>query len=115
MKKTLFVLFGLAVLAGCSSYDYYQGDVRYVQDGEDCIFYSTESGRHYSNDISDIDTDKEIVYRNTFCRDLYMRDTTGFASRTERQVLAPVAAERTEPKCNKCNSCVKTKKYIFVK
>ena len=29
MKKTLFVLFGLLVLAGCSSYyDYYKGGVR---------------------------------------------------------------------------------------
>lgn len=115
MKKTLFVLFGLVVLAGCSSYDYYRGDVRYVQDGEDCIFYSTESGRRYSSDIRELDTDKEIVYRNTSCRDLYTRDTAGIASRTERQVLAPVATERTESKCTKCNSCVKTKKYIFVK
>ena len=48
MKKTLFVLFGLVVLAGCSSYDYYKGDVRYVQDGEDCIFTSAEAGYRYS-------------------------------------------------------------------
>lgn len=111
MKKTLFVLFGLVVLAGCSSYDYYKGDVRYVQDGEDCIFISTEAGRRYSSDIRELDADKEIVYRNTMCRDLYERDTFGIAPRTERQVLTPVA-----PKAD-CGCCQKktTKKYVFVK
>ena len=91
MKKTLFVLFGLVVLAGCSSYDYYKGDVRYVQDGEDCIFTSTEAGYRYSSDIRELNADKEIVYRNTMCRDLYLNDVAGQVQRTERQVLTTVA------------------------
>ena len=115
MKKTLFVLFGLVVLAGCSSYDYYKGDVRYVQDGEDCIFMSTEAGRRYSSDIRELNADKEIVYRNTMCRDLYLNDVAGQIQRTERQVLttvAPKAAVKSD-----CGCCQKktTKKYVFVK
>lgn len=111
MKKTLFALFGLAALTGCSAYyDYYKGGIRYTQDGEDCVFYSAERGRHYSDDIRSLDTDKKIVYRNTMCRDLYARDNIGTATRTERQVLTPVV--KKDCGCNKCN---KTKKYVFVK
>ena len=117
MKKTLFALLAFAGLAACSSYDYYQGNIRYVQDGEDCIFYATESGARYSDDIRDVNTDKEVVYRNTFCRDLYQRDTAGVASRTERQILTSVADVKAEQsKCqNACCKTIKTKKYVFVK
>ena len=114
MKKNLFVLFGLVVLAGCSSYDYYKGDVRYVQDGEDCIFMSTEAGRRYSSDIRELDTDKEIVYRNTMCRDLYLNDVAGQAQRTERQVLTTVAPQTVKSDCGCCKKKT-TKKYVFVK
>lgn len=110
MKKTLFALLGLLVLAGCSTYDYYKGGVRYTQDGEDCVFYSAERGRRYSEDIRSLDTDKKIVYRNTKCRDLYMRDTFGQVSRTERQVLTPVAKKE----CGCAKKCGQ-KKYVFVK
>lgn len=112
MKKTLFVLFGLLVLAGCSSYDYYKGDVRYTQDGDDCIFYSDERGRRYSDDIRSLDMDKKIVYRNTRCRDLYLRDNFGATQRTERQVLMPVASKTATCGCEK--TCSK-KRYVFVK
>ena len=116
MKKTLFALIAFAGLAACSGYDYYQGNIRYVQDGEDCIFYATESGARYSDEIRDVNTDKEIVYRNTFCRDLYQRDTAGQSQRTERQVLATVANAKSESTCKSaCCATVKTKKYVFVK
>lgn len=116
MKKTLFALIAFAGLAACSGYDYYQGDIRYVQDGEDCIFYATESGARYSDEIRDVNTDKEIVYRNTFCRDLYQRDTAGQSQRTERQVLATVVNAKSESTCKSaCCATVKTKKYVFVK
>ena len=115
MKKTLFVLFGLVVLAGCSSYDYYKGDVRYVQDGEDCIFTSTEAGYRYSSDVRELNTDKEIVYRNTMCRDLYLNDVAGQIQRTERQVLTAVAPKATvKSDCGCCQNKT-TKKYVFVK
>ena len=117
MKKTLLAVFGLVVLTGCAGYyDYYKGDVRYTQDGEDCIFYAAERGRHYSEDIRKLDTDKKIVYRNTMCRDLYVRDNMGVASTNARQILAPATTVVADaPKCNKCNKCATKKKYVFVK
>ena len=108
MKKTLFVLFGLVVLAGCSSYDYYKGDVRYVQDGEDCIFTSTEAGYRYSSDIRELNADKEIVYRNTMCRDLYLNDVAGQVQRTERQVLTTVAPKVVKSDCGCCKKKTKS-------
>ena len=116
MKKTLFAVIGLAILSGCSSYDYYKGGVRYVQDGDDCVFYSAERGRHYSEDIRKLDADKKIVYRNTMCRDLYVRDNMGVASTNARQILSPAATTVSDaPKCTTCNKCATKKKYVFVK
>lgn len=113
MKKTLVALFGLVVLGGCAGYyDYYKGGVRYTQDGEDCVFYSAERGRRYSDDIRSLNTDKKIVYRNTNCRDLYVRDTANVAPRNARQVLSPAADDvDVKPTCNK----VVKKRYVFVK
>ena len=91
MQKILSFLIVAGLITGCSYYDYYKGGVRYTQDGEDCVFYSAERGRRYSEDIRSLDTDKKIVYRNTKCRDLYARDNFGQVSRTERQVLTTVA------------------------
>lgn len=113
MKNTLIALFGLVVLGGCAGYyDYYKGGVRYTQDGEDCVFYSAESGRRYSDDIRSLDADKKIVYRNTDCRDLYVRDNANVVSRNARQILAPAADDVVvKPTCNK----VVKKRYVFVK
>lgn len=111
MKKFLFALMGLTLLAGCSSYfDYYKGGVRYTQDGDDCVFYAVERGRHYSKEIRSLDIDKKIVYKNTMCQDLYMRDTFAVPSRTERQVLSPVAKKEFS-----CPKKITKKKYVFVK
>ncbi len=116
MKKTVVALFGLAMLSGCAGYyDYYKGGVRYTQDGEDCIFYAAERGRHYSEDIRKLDMDKKIVYRNTMCRDLYVRDNAGVASTTARQVLVPTTVVAEKTTCNKCNKCANKKRYVFVK
>ena len=113
MKKFLFALTGLAILTGCSTYyDYYKGGVRYTQDGDDCIFYAAERGRHYSDDIRTLDLDKKIVYENTMCRDLYVRDNAGQISHNARQILSP--ANPTKKPCAKCG-CKKPKKYVFVK
>ena len=61
MKKFL-ALIALVAVAGCASYyDYYKGGVRYTQDGEDCIYYSGEFARHYSNKVNAADLDKKIV------------------------------------------------------
>ena len=109
MQKLLFAFLGLVVLSGCSSYyDYYKGGVRYTQDGDDCVFYAAERGRHYSSDIRSLDLDKKIVYKNTMCRDLYVNDNMGQLARTERAVLKPVAKKE-------CGCKQQTKKYVFVK
>ncbi|MBQ8293992.1 MAG: hypothetical protein IJX89_01225 [Alphaproteobacteria bacterium] len=115
MKKVLVSMISLIALAGCSSYyDYYKGGIRYTQDGDDCIFYSAERGRHYSEDIRSLDLDKKIVYRNTMCRDLYTRDNFAQPSRTERQIVTSIAPSTPKSNCG-CNKCGKTKKYVFVK
>ena len=107
MKRALLALI---LLAGCSSYyDYYKGGVRYTQDGDDCIFYSVERGRRYSEDVKTLDVDKKIVYKNTRCADLYARDNAMQGARVERSAIVPVRGS-----CDKCKKC-KNKKYVFVK
>ncbi len=111
MKKILVSVVALAALAGCASYDYYRGGVRYVQDGEDCVFYSGEYGSRYTNDISKVDTSKKVVYRNTSCADLFARDNGGIAPRPNRAVLTRAA--QPAPSCG-CNACKKSTHYVIV-
>ena len=99
MKKVLSVI-ALAALAGCTSYDYYEGGVRYTQDGPDCIYTSGEYGSRFSNDIKDLSGSKRVVYRNTICADLYARDNFNQAPRADRVVLTPAAAP-----VSACTSC----------
>ena len=109
MKKVLFSVIALAALAGCA-YDYYRGGVRYVQDGDDCIYYYGEYGSHYSHDIRTVDTDKRVVYRITNCADLFARDNGGITPRPNRAVLTRAA----QPSCG-CDSCAKSAtRYVVV-
>jgi len=128
MKKVLVSIFALTALAGCATYyDYYKGDVRYVQDGEDCVYYAGEMGEHFSNEIRNLHTGKKIVYRNTRCADLYNRDMTGQAPRADRVIMAPAAqvvsysapvtyAAPVATSSYGCHACkpVSTRKYILV-
>ena len=109
MKKALFSVIALAALAGCA-YDYYRGGVRYVQDGDDCIYYYGEYGSHYTSDIRTVDTDKRIVYRNTNCADLFARDNGGIAPRPNRAVLTRAA----QPASCGCDKCAKSTHYVIV-
>ena len=64
----------------------------------------------YSKDIRSLDMDKKIIYENTMCQDLYLRDNIDIKTHLERRVLKPVA--------NKSCGCSKKcgqKKYVFVK
>jgi len=120
MKKFLALGAFIALAACGGSYDYYAGDVRYVQDGEDCIYYMEESANRYSRDVDSADVDKKIVYRYTRCADLYARDMGGKTVRNERRVMTaaaePVAAEPVSvvvkpapvKKSCGCASCKKT-------
>jgi len=128
MKKFLALVAFIALAACGGSYDYYAGDVRYVQDGEDCIYYAEESANRYSRDVDSADVDKKIVYRYTRCADLYARDMGGKTVRNERRVMTAAAesAPAAEPvsvvvkpvavkKSCGCAACKKTTtQYVVV-
>lgn len=117
MKKTILSLLGLALLAGCSGYDYYDANVNYRQKGEDCVYYFDESGEKFNQEIRSLKDSKKIVYRNTKCSDLYGQDTFG-AERNDRKAIIPVVAEEKNVKPCGCNKCGKKKvlknRYIIV-
>ena len=94
MNKVLVSMLAVAALAGCTYYDYYKGDIRYTQDGDDCVYYADEYARHFSENISGLDNDKRIVYRNTRCEDLFARDNGARLTRNERKALVPVSVEQ---------------------
>jgi hypothetical protein len=107
MKQILALVVALVAVAGCSSsYDYYKGGVRYIQDGKDCVYYTDEYAQHYSESIRGFDGKNRIVYRNTRCEDLFARDHAGQTERNDRKVLTPVVLEK--PACTKCTSVCDT-------
>lgn len=100
MKKVFVSVFALAALTACAGhYDYYEGGVRYTQDGPDCIYYAGEYGHHFTDSISGLDNNKQIVYRNTRCSELYARDHNEV--RADRGLDAPVY--HAQPKCAACS------------
>ncbi len=105
MKKFFVAAIALFTLAACGEYyDYYQGGVKYTQDGADCIYYAGEQGRRFSSEIRELDSDNRIVYRNTRCEDLYNRDNFGALPRGERLVLDPAARNVKTCGCKSCNA-----------
>ncbi len=120
MKKALFAMLGLGLLAACTGYDYYKTDVRYYQDDEDCIYYSNERGKRFDYDVRALRDGNRIVYRNTRCADLFKKDTAGAAERNDRRAIinVPAAVEETPaPSCG-CSKCGKKtvlkNKYIII-
>ena len=108
MKKVFLSVLGLTVLAGCSGYDYYTTNINYRQKGEDCVYYFSEDGQKFDEEIRNLRDAKKIVYRNTRCSDLYASDTFG-AERNDRKAIVPVFAEEPKtPKCG-CSKCAKKK------
>ena len=118
MNKFVLSMLGLTLIAGCSGYDYYKTDLRYRQDGKDCIYYYNEKGDKFNNEIRSLKDAKKIVYRNTRCEDLYNGDTFGF-ERNDRKAIIPVFNEEkpVEQNCG-CVSCGKKRtlntRYIIV-
>ena len=104
MNKVVLSVLGLTLIAGCSGYDYYKTDLRYRQDGKDCIYYYNEKGQKFNEEIRDLKDAKKVVYRNTRCEDLYNDDTFGF-ERNDRKAIVPVfTEEKAAPKCG-CARC----------
>ncbi len=122
MKKLLVSAIALTALAGCASYyDYYKGDIRYTQDGEDCIYYAGEAGNHFSATVRNMERGKRIVYRNTRCEDLYNRDTFGEPRPQERQILTTAADSSACPVCAAartgsapCGQAVLKRRYVIM-
>lgn len=116
MKKVLLSVLGLALVAGCSGYDYYKTDVRYRQKGDDCVYYYNEKGKEFNNEIRNLKDAKKIVYKNVKCEDLYGKDSFGYTQRT-RSAVVPARVEEEAPKCG-CNKCAKKQilksRYIIV-
>lgn len=120
MKKIVLSLLGLTTLAACTGYDYYTTDLRYRQEGSDCVYYQTEKGKRFSDDINSLRDAKKVVYRNTRCEDLYNDDTFGL-ERNDRKAIVPVYTEENStisaPKCG-CSKCGKKRtlknRYIIV-
>lgn len=98
MKKILSFLIVGGVLVGCSSYNYYKGNVRYVQDGDNCIYYTSERAKHYSDAVERFNDDNRIIYSNTRCEDLFARDNAGRTERNGRRVLVPASVANRKPK-----------------
>lgn len=111
MKQVILSILGLALVAGCSGYDYYQTDVRYRQKGKDCVYYYSEEGDKFNDEIRSLEDAKQIVYRNTQCSDLYNRDIFN-TDRSDRKAIVPVYSEQktTNTKCG-CSKCGKKKVY----
>lgn len=117
MKKVILSVLGLTLLAACSGYDYYKTDVRYRQEGNDCVYYYGEKGNKFNEEIRSLKDAKKIVYRNTRCQDLYMDDTFG-AQRNDRKAIVPVYSEpKVVSKCG-CTRCGRKQtlknRYIIV-
>ena len=87
------------VITGCSYYDYYKGGVRYVQRGDNCVYYSEESSEEqFSDKVEEFDDENRIVYKNTRCEDLFTRDNAGRMDRNSRHVLVPATVANRKPK-----------------
>ncbi len=99
MQKILSFMIVAGVITGCSYYDYYRGGVRYVQRGDNCVYYSEESSEEqFSEKVEEFDDENRIVYKNTRCEDLFARDNAGRMDRNKRHVLAPAMVANRKPK-----------------
>ena len=99
MQKILSFMIVAGVITGCSYYDYYRGGVRYVQRGDNCVYYSEESSEEqFSEKVEEFDDENRIVYKNTRCEDLFARDNAGRMDRNKHHILAPATVANRKPK-----------------
>ena len=118
MKKVVLSVLGLSLLAACSGYDYYKTNVRYRQDGDDCIYYYGEAGEKFNSEIRNLKDAKEVVYKNVKCEDLYLNDTYGYSERNDRKAIIPAYVEEEKTPACACKACGKKQvlknRYIIV-
>jgi len=117
MKKAVLSVLALALVAACSGYDYYKTDVRYRQEGKDCVYYYAEKGKKFNEDIRSLKDAKKIVYANTLCSELYESDIFN-TERNDRKAIVPAYTEQKSTKCG-CSKCggkkqVLKNRYIIV-
>ena len=112
MKKVILSVLGLTLIAGCSGYDYYKTNVRYRQKGNDCIYYYSEKGKEFNDEIRNLKDAKQVVYKNVKCEDLYGKDSFGYTQRT-RNAIVPARVEEEAPAAPKCGCSVCAKKQVL--
>lgn len=111
MKKVILSLLGFTLIAGCSGYDYYKTNVRYRQEGDNCVYYYNEKAKEFNSEIRDLKDAKKVVYKNVRCEDLYLNDTYGYSQRNDRKAIIPAATE--EPVASKCGCKTCGKKQVL--
>ena len=87
MRKTIFSLCGVLLLAGCAGSSYYETELNYEQDGPDCIYYNYENGADIIKGIRSLETTEKVVYRDTKCSDLFKKDTADINKVHNRKAL----------------------------
>lgn len=112
MKKVVLSVLGLTLIAGCSGYDYYKTNVRYRQDGDDCVYYYNEKGKEFNGEIRNLKDAKKVVYKNTRCEDLYGKDTYGYTKR-DRNAILPARVEEEKPAAPSCGCQACAKKQVL--
>lgn len=108
--KAIFAICAAAALAGCCTYDYYQGGVKYTQSGPDCVYQFQEDGDKFSRYERQYNESKKIVYRNTSCARLYSDDNpSAYAKTNDRRVYA-----NTVPSCGSRSGSCNGQQFVVV-
>ncbi|MFA7187957.1 MAG: membrane lipoprotein lipid attachment site-containing protein [Alphaproteobacteria bacterium] len=96
MKKLILPFTAVAILAGCGgSYNHYEKNETYTQDGYDCIVEINEEGaiNHANTDKSD-----STVYPNTSCGELLNKKSEAAAPEAPAvPVVAKVVLAEPQP------------------
>lgn len=90
MRKIPALIIGALALTACvRTTSPYQGNIRYTQNGADCIYEFSQTGSAYSKSFNE---DKRIIHKETICRDLIIKDANVARASAEQPQAQPVAA-----------------------
>ena len=96
MRKITLALLSVLFLAACGADNYYETELNYYQDGDDCVYYNYETGDGIIEGVSEIETSERIVYRNVRCSKLFKHDREGYDIRRDRKILIPTESKFEE-------------------